>query len=79
MVPQLFAAGGNRPSRILRRNRWSAVPGVLYTGQSLVGSIKNSSGEGASWRNGCMYVLHLKNPSEGLGGALIGHLCPKIL
>jgi hypothetical protein len=34
---------------------------------SLVGGITNSHIEGASWSNGYMYLLNLKNSSEGLG------------
>jgi hypothetical protein len=58
---------------------------------SLVGSITNSSVEGASWSNGCMDLLDHKNSFEGLGGeyvdlnmlhgfgAFICHLHPIIL
>jgi hypothetical protein len=57
----------------------------------LAGSIMNSSIEGASWSDGCMDLLDLKNSSERLGGedvdlemphgfeAFIRHLCPIIL
>jgi hypothetical protein len=34
---------------------------------SLMGSIMNSSIEGASWGDGCIDLLELKNASEGLG------------
>jgi hypothetical protein len=33
----------------------------------LASSVTDSSVEGASWSNGCMDVLNLKNFSEGLG------------
>jgi hypothetical protein len=34
---------------------------------SLTGGITNSSVEVSSWGDGCMDLLDLKNPSEGLG------------
>jgi hypothetical protein len=58
---------------------------------SLVGSITNSRVEGASWGDGCMDLLNLKNSFVGLGGedvdlnmphrfeAFIHHLCPIML
>jgi hypothetical protein len=58
---------------------------------SLASSVMNSSIEGASWSDGCLDVLNLKNSSKGLGGedvdlsmphgfgAFIHHLSPAIL